>query len=122
MSSFILTIIIITSLPLLTKPPSNNNSSALNFKSECPFRYKKAIIKNLISHAKLISTTKTIFCKKIKNIKQTLINNGFPNYIVDKRIERIIFYRNQMHYNYKLDENISKTLVQRNILHTDPNK
>ena len=29
--------IIITSLPLPTKKPSNNNSCTLNFKSECPF-------------------------------------------------------------------------------------
>ena len=27
-----------------------------------------------------------------------------------------------MHYNYKLDENISKMLIKRNILPTDPNK
>ena len=27
-----------------------------------------------------------------------------------------------MHYNYKLDENILKTLIQGNILPTDPNK
>ena len=27
-----------------------------------------------------------------------------------------------MHYNYKLDQNILKTLIQRNILPTDPNK
>ena len=27
-----------------------------------------------------------------------------------------------MHYNYKLDENISKTLIQINIIPTDPNK
>ena len=27
-----------------------------------------------------------------------------------------------MHYNYKSDEKISKTLIQRNILPTDPNK
>ena len=31
------------------------------------------------------------------------------------------FYCNQMHYNYKLDKNILKTLIQRNILPTDPN-
>ena len=61
------------------KKPSNNNSCTLNFKSECPFRYKKAI-NNLISHAKLISSSKTIFHKEVENIKQVLINNGFPNY------------------------------------------
>ena len=125
------------------KKPSSINSCTLNFKSECLFRYKKAIIHNLISHAKLISS-KTIFYKEIENIKQALINNGFPNYIVDEQIKRMIknvnqqnkqcttpssqqtyiklFYRNQMHYNYKSDEKILKTLIHRNILPTDPNK
>ena len=68
---------IITSLPPLTKNPSSNNSCTLHFKSECPFRYKKAIIHNLISRAKLISSSKTIFYKEVENIKQALINNGF---------------------------------------------
>ena len=69
---------------------------------------------------------------------------GFPNYIVDEQIKCIIknvsqqnkhwntptnkqkfiklFYRKQMHYNYKLDENIFKMLMKRNILPTDPKK
>ena len=33
-----------------------------------------------------------------------------------------LFYRNQMHYNYKSDEKLSKTLIHRNIIPTDPNK
>ena len=126
------------------KKPSSNNSCTLNFKSECPFRYKKAIIRNVISRAKLISSSKTLFYKEVKNIKQALIDNGFPNYIVDEQIKRMIknvnqqnkqcttpssqqtyiklFYRNQMHYNYKSDEKIMKTLIHKNILPTDPNK
>ena len=32
------------------------------------------------------------------------------------------FHRNQMHYNYKSDEKILKTLIHKNILPTDPNK
>ena len=32
------------------------------------------------------------------------------------------FYCNQMHYNYKLDKNISKTLIKRIIPISDPNK
>ena len=98
----------------------------------------------LISRAKLISSSKTIFYKEVENIKQALINNGFPNYIVDEQIKRMIknvnqqneqcttpssqqtyiklFYRNQMHYNYKSDEKILKTLIHKNILPTDPNK
>ena len=49
---------------------------------------KKAIINNLISCAKLISSSKTIFYKEVENIKQAFINNGFPNYIVDEQIKR----------------------------------
>ena len=76
------------------KKPSHNNSCTLNFKSECPFRYKKAIINNLISHAKLISS-KSIYYKEVENIKQALINNRFPNYIVDEQIKRTIKNVNQ---------------------------
>ena len=69
---------------------TNNNSCILNFKSECPFQYKKAIINNLISHVKLISSSKTIFYTEIKIIKQILINICFPNYIVDEQIKHKI--------------------------------
>ena len=34
--------------------------------------------------------TKTIFYKEVENIKHALINNGFPNYIVDEQIKRMI--------------------------------
>ena len=33
-----------------------------------------------------------------------------------------LFYRNQMHYNYKSDEKMLKTLIHRNLLPTDRNK
>ena len=137
-------IIIITSLPLLTKKPSSNNSCTHIFKSECLLRYKKAIIHNLISRNKLISSSKTKCYEEVENIKQALINNWFPIYIVDEQIKRMIknvnqqnkhctttlsqqtyirlFYRYQMHYNYKSDEKILKTLIHRHTLPTDPNK
>ena len=112
---------IITSLPLLTKNALiiTPIPSTLNVNS--PSDIKKAIINNLISHAKLIPSSKTIFYKEIENIKQAHINNGFPNNIVDEKIKRMIknvnqqnkhcttppsqtFYRNQMQYNYKAEE------------------
>ena len=37
-------------------------------------------------------------------------------------IKHHTFYCNQMDCNYKLDKNISKTLIQGNILPTDPNE
>ena len=61
------------------KNPTNINPCTLNFHNECSFRYKRTIIKTIISRAKLLSSSLTIFLKELKNIKQTLINNGFPN-------------------------------------------
>ena len=54
------------------KKHSNYNFCTLNFKNKCPFRYikkKKAIINNLISSAKLISTSEMIFYKELKKHK-----------------------------------------------------
>ena len=84
-----LILLIITLLHLLRKN-TNNNFCTLNFENEYPFRYKIAIINNLISRAKLISCTKIIFYKKLLKIKQSFINNKFPNYIADKQIKRAI--------------------------------
>ena len=40
---------------------------------------------------------------------------------INKNIIKL-FYRNQMHHNYELDENILKTLIKRRIFPTDPDK
>ena len=49
---------------------------------------------------------------KINTVLLHLVNRHISNF----------FYRNQMLYNYKLDEKILKRLIHRNILPTDPNK
>ena len=69
MFSLILTIII-TSVPLITKNPLiiTPVPSALKVNTPSDIK-KKAIINNLISCAKLISSSKTIFYKEVKNIK-----------------------------------------------------
>ena len=110
------------------KMPTNINPCTLNFQSECPFHYKRTSIKSLISRAKLLSSFWTIFLNKLENIKQTIINNGFPNYIVYSEIKQFINkpekynidniinhkqsinldYKNQFHSNYKIDDNILK--------------
>ena len=55
------------------KKPTNINPRTFNFQSECPFRYKRTIIKTLISRAKLLSPSRTTFLNEL-NIKQTLIS------------------------------------------------
>ena len=77
-----------------------------------------------------------IFLNDLKNIKQTLINNGFPNYIVDTKIKQFIdkteqrnidntlnhkqsmnlYYKNQFHSNHKIDEHILKNLTPQKCL------
>ena len=94
MFSLILTIMI-TSLALLTKNPLIISPVPSTLKVNAPSDIKKAFINNLISHAKLISSSKTIFYKEVENIKQALINNGFPNYIFDEQIKRTIKNVNQ---------------------------
>ena len=78
---------------------------------------------------------KTIFYKELTNIKQTLVNNNFSNKLVDQQIKlylqnihknnntinnnnanRInVYYRNQMHYNYKLDEQAITNIIKRHV-------
>ena len=77
------------------KKHSNNNTCTLRFKSECPSDIKKAIINNLISPAKLISSSKTIFYKQVENRERALLNNVCINYIVDEQIKRMIKNVNQ---------------------------
>ena len=64
-------------------------------KVNAPSDIKKAIIHNLISRAKLISSSKTIFYKEVENIKQALINDGFPNCIIEEQIKCMIKNINQ---------------------------
>ena len=93
---------------------------------------KIAIIKNLIHRAFYISSSKTIFYKELTNIKQTLVNDNFPNEIVNQQIKLYLqnihqnnnttnnnkinlYYRNQMHYNYKLDKQAITNIIKRHI-------
>ena len=55
----------------------------------------------------------------IKNVNQQNKHSTTPS---GQQTYIKLFYRNQMHYNYKSDENILKTLILRNVLPTDPNK
>ena len=76
-----------------------------------------------------------LFRNKFKNIKQKLINDGFPKYIVDTEIKYSInnteqhnidntlnykqsinlYYKTQFHNNYKIDEQILKKIIKKNI-------
>ena len=84
---------IVACIPSTFCPTLGHHQGRIYYKSDVTFVL--AIIHNLISRAKLISSSKTIFYKEVENIKQALINNGFPNYIVDEQIKRMIKNVNQ---------------------------
>ena len=81
--------------PLYIKNISNY-SCILNYKSEFPHRYKITVIKNLLNCPKQISSSNEIFYNELQNIKQTLINNRFPNYFVEKQIKLTINDKNKI--------------------------
>ena len=85
---------------------------------QMPPPYKIALWKNLLHRAYHISSSKTIFYKDLKNIKQTLINDNFPKKPIDQQIKYLhnihknssknnnnntnrinLLYKNQMHKN-----------------------
>ena len=71
--------------------------------------------KNIFDHTFIDEQIK----RMIKNVNQQNKQCTTP-YSQQTYIE--LFYCNQMHYNYKSDEKILKTLIHKNILPTDPNK
>ena len=89
--------------------PTNINPCTLNFHSECPFRYKKTIIKTLISSAKLLSSFRTIVVNELKNMKQILTNNGFPNFIVETDLYWYFINKTEQH-------NIHNTLNHKQLI------
>ena len=135
------TLLIITNSQHLHIKKAYDNSTLLNYHNECPQKYKIAIIKNLIHKEFSISST-TIFYKELINIKQTLVNDNFHYKLIDQKIKlylqnfnknnnttynnntkRInLYYRNQMHNYYKLNEQAITNIIKRHIKPIEKNK
>ena len=102
------------SLHPYTKKSTCHNSTSLNYHNECPTKYKIALMKkkNLLHRAYHISSSKKIFYKELKNIKQTLVNNNFPNKLINQQIKQ---YRHNIHKNSNNNNNtnrINKPILQ----------
>ena len=109
-----------------------DHGRCLNADGNCPDKYKLSVINNFIHRAYKYSQTWESFHNEITHIKQTLINNNYSNSMVDKEIARYldkkfsppthtnhnsipVYYKSQMHSNYKIDEKILKDIVYNNI-------
>ena len=122
------------------RKPTNVNT-CLNGKSVCIDQYKINVVNSYINRAIKLSTTDEIRKKELDYCKRMLVNNGYNiemiNKQIKKRLEKIeqkekekvnnkdiinIFYKNQYHANYKLEEKIIKDLIFNNIKSTDTAK
>ena len=110
-----------------------NTGACLNAYGECPERYKDSVINNYIQRAYKITKTWNEFHAELDRIKQILANNNYSNTKIDHLIKNFlnkvqenkntincsniipIYYKNQMHQNYKKDERILKEIINRNI-------
>ena len=112
--------------------------SCLNNDSQCTDQYKHSVINNYLNRAYKVSQTWQQFHTEVKQIKQILINNNYTNKIVDKLINTFInnkmqpnnapphqnitlFYQNQFHSNYKIDERTLKSIIRNKVTCTNDN-
>ena len=108
--------------------------TCLNYDSQCPDKYKISVINNYLNRAYKVSSSWLDIHSEITHIKQTLINNNYPNYLIDYNINKFlsnkldtaenqttvinkipIYFKSQMHHNYKLEERIIKNIITDNI-------
>ena len=109
----------------------------LHANSECPERYKKAVLTSYLKRAYGVSSSWDLFNAEIMRIKQVLVNNGYSNSFVDKHVkhfldkveimtphdsanivnvEKCLYYRNQFTYNYRQDERVLRNIVFNNVI------
>ena len=60
---------------------------------------------NLLNRAKRIFSFNKIFYNESKNIKQILINSGFPNYLIDEQIKLMFNNKNKINDKSYVNQN-----------------
>ena len=115
-----------------------NFGTCMNGAGECTEKYKNSVIHNFLNRAYKVNQNWQDLHTEIQYIKQMLINNNYSNTLVDKQISKFlnsklninstepkkstidVYYQNQMHGNYKLDERILKNIISDNTTSTQP--
>ena len=111
-----------------------DSGKCLNANSECIERYKNSVVMSYLNRAYKVSHSWKDFHDEVCNIKQMLINNNYSNYYVDAQIRNFLhkkhenanqthddtnttitlFYNNQMHRNYKIEERMLRSIILNN--------
>jgi len=114
-----------------------SSGDCLNYKSECPDKYKVGVIYALILRAYKVSSDWQLFDAEIQRLKPLLANNGYPTALVESTIKRYldkkitnipnqemndpikIYYANQMNSQYKKDEKVLGDIIKRHVKTVD---
>ena len=113
----------------------------LNYESECPDRYKKAVITAYINRAIHVCSSREVLDEELNRVTQLLVNNNFPQYLIQREIKTMLvkynenkeniatktegiklYYQNQMNDGYKMDEKVLNKIIKDNVKSTDPGK
>jgi len=106
----------------------------LNGKSECPEKYKEAVVMSYVKRAWTTCSTYEFFEAEIARVKQVLVNNSYQNRLIDRTIKTFlekainpkqannqsmqttnVYYKNQMNSSYKVDEQVMKKIIRDNV-------
>lgn len=99
-----------TQLSTTVHRKSTNTGECLNYNSICPERYKTSVIKNFLHRAYSICSSWQNFSVEINRIKQILVNNNFPNSLLDKIIKQFVDNKHKRNNNNNgTDNNSSRT-------------
>ena len=115
--------------------------TCLNGNSECVDKYKNSVVVNYLNRAYKVTTNWTDFSQEMQHIKQMLVNNNYSNQKIGNLMKNFIekkmtvtanvqpeikplniFYNNQMHNNYKIEERVVKDIIHNNVKSTEPNQ
>jgi hypothetical protein len=110
-----------------------NAGDCLNYNSICPLRYKEGLVKTFLHRAYTICSDWASFHIEVSRIKQLLINNNFPQVMLDKIINNFInhkleqedksrdndginlFFKGQMTSQYQQQEEQLRKIVRKNL-------
>ena len=115
-----------------------NIGLCLNGESECPENYRRSVIDTYVRRALTHCSTWQLTNQEIEHATQILVNNGFSNKEIQRRIRVImdkwyldaprtdpdktikLFYKGYFHKKYREDEKVIKKIIQDNVTPTDP--
>ena len=108
----------------------------MNFNSDCPERYKTAVLMGYLKRAHAVSSSWEVFENEITKVRQMLVNNGYSNRFLDRHIKSFmtkiqisrqpldgasktkihrLLFKNQYHDNYLQDEFVLKKIIRDNV-------